>query len=450
MSRLTIILPVVQNHSSNQKPDMKLLVSADLHLGKQSSNVSKSLPESSVKFTWERIIKLAVEDKVDAVVLAGDIVDRDNRFFEAIGPLQKGFEILGEAGIPVVMVSGNHDFDVLPDIIKNRAYDHVHLIGEKGKWESKIIDTHSGELQLVGWSFPHQHIMEDPLLQLNGAELNLNPNLPSVGLLHGDLYDQKSQYAPLDPSGFPKGTPHAWIIGHIHKPDIIRQHDPLVFYPGSPQALSSKEPGIHGPYMLTLESGNAKAVQIGLSPVRYEPLAVDITGTQSESAFRNRLTQQISEDAQKRAGEFERVSRLMYDIELTGSHSSLSTLEKWVEFADQFEQEVSSETVVNIRKVENRARPAIENLEELANQPTPPGILAKAILELERDNTSPLLENLVAKMKEKIGSANRSRTYQPLSRFEEQLDETEESARELLLSESRKLLGELISQKEGR
>jgi DNA repair protein SbcD/Mre11 len=427
---------------------MKILVSADLHLGKQSSNVSKSLSESSVKFTWDRMIKLALEDKVDAVVLAGDIVDRDNRFFEAIGPLQKGFETLGDAGITVIMVSGNHDFDVLPDIIKNRAYDHVHLLGEKGKWESKIIKNRTGDLQVLGWSFPKEHIMEDPLLQLKDADLSLNPNLPTLGLLHGDLYDQKSQYAPLDAAGFPRGTPHAWVIGHIHKPAVIREHSPLILYPGSPQALSSKEPGVHGPYMLTLEGGNAVAGQVGLSPVRYESLQVDVTGIENESDFRNRLTQHISENTRERAGELEKVSRLVYDIELTGSHPSLTNLEKWSHFADQFEQELISETLVTIRKMEIRAKPAIENLEELAKQPTPPGILAKAIIDLEAGRKSPLLDELTAKLKEKIGSANRSRTYQPLSRFEEHMNETDESARELLLMESLQLLGELISQNE--
>jgi len=427
---------------------MKLFVSADIHLGKQSSNVSKSLSESSVKFTWERMISLVVDLSVDALLLAGDIVDRDNRFFEAIGPLQKGFETLGDAGVPVVMVSGNHDFDVLPDIIKNRAYDHVHLLGEKGLWESKIIKTQSGELQVVGWSFPHQHIMDDPLLQLKNAKLSLNPNLPAVGLLHGDLYDQKSQYAPLDAAGFPISTPQAWVIGHIHKPAVIREQSPLIFYPGSPQALSSKEPGVHGPFILTLEGRNASAEQIGLSPIRYETIEVDVTGTENESDFRNRITQQISEDSRDKAGELELVARLVYDVVLTGSHPSLTSLEKWSHFAEQFEQELIAETVVAIRKVENQVKPAVENLEVLAKQPTPPGILAKAILDLEAGSSSPILEKMMTQLKEKMGSANRSRTYQPLSRFDEQLDETDKSARELLLMESRQLLGELISQKE--
>lgn len=427
---------------------MKILVSADLHLGKQSSNVSKLLSESSVKFTWDRMISLAVENSVDALLLAGDIVDRDNRFFEAIGPLQKGFETLGEAGIPVAMVSGNHDFDVLPDIIKNRRYDHVHILGEKGEWESKIIKTQSGELQVLGWSFPHQHIMEDPLLQFKDADLSLNPNLPTVGLLHGDVYDQKSQYAPLDIAGFPGSTPQAWVIGHIHKPAVIRKLAPLIFYPGSPQAMSSKEPGVHGPYMLMLEGQNVTAEQVVISPVRYESLNVDVTGAEDESDFRNRLTQQISDDTRNRVKELEKVSRLVYDVVLTGSHPSLTNLEKWSHFADQFEQELISETVVSIRKVENSAKPVVKNLDELAKQPTPPGLLAKFIVEMENGKDSPMLMELMAKLKEKIGSINRSRTYQPLSRFEEQMDETNESARGLLLMESRRFLGELISQKD--
>ncbi|NBC27237.1 MAG: DNA repair exonuclease [Bacteroidetes bacterium] len=428
---------------------MKILATADLHLGKQSSNMPAELGESSVTCTWERTVEYAIDEQVDALLLTGDIVDRDNRFFEAIGPVQRAFERLGDAGIPVVMVAGNHDYDVLPDIMQNRSYDHIHLLGERGEWEARIIDTRSGKLQAVGWSFPKQHVMEDPLLRLSIQDLGLDSNLPTVGLLHGDLYDQKSHYAPVNLNHFPAGLPHAWVIGHIHKPEIIRQHDPLVFYPGSPQALSAKEPGVHGPFVLTLEAGNASAVQAGLSPVRYQSLVVDITGMEGESDFRNRLTQQVAEDTENRADELENVSRLIYDIELTGSHSSLSAMETWAQFADQFEQEIISETVVTIRKVENRARPSIENLEELAHQPTPPGIVAKAILDLEAGRTSPFLETLVAKMKEKIGSANRSGTYQPLKRFEEQMDETDVSARELLLRESRQFLGELISQKEG-
>lgn len=65
----------------------KLLTTSDLHLGKKSSNVPRSLEESSTRFTWHWIIQWAVEHEVDVMVLTGKWnVDRDNHFFEAIGP----------------------------------------------------------------------------------------------------------------------------------------------------------------------------------------------------------------------------------------------------------------------------------------------------------------------------------------------------------------------------
>jgi len=427
---------------------MKILASADLHLGKQSSNVLKSLSESSVKFTWDRIVAYAVDEQLDALLLAGDIVDRDNRFFETIGPLQQGFDALGNAGIPVVMVSGNHDFDVLPDIIRNREYDHVHLLGEKGEWESKIINTRTGDLQVLGWSFPKQHIMEDPLLQLSVQNLEPDPNLPTVGLLHGDLYDRKSHYAPTDLTGFPSGVPHAWVIGHIHKPDIVRAHDPLVLYPGSAQALSAKEPGIHGASLLSFDGRTVRSEQVPLSPVRYEPLPVDVTGIDHQTDFRNRVLEQMRNYVVANVMKLENVSHMIFDIMLTGQHPSVTDLDKWSQFADELEQQMEAETAVSVRKMINMAEPVVENLEELAKQPTPPGMIAKLILELESGNSTEFSGELIMDLKDQISSANRSGTYQPLSRFDEHIPDSDESARDLLLKESRQLLGELLSQKE--
>lgn len=427
---------------------MKLLATADIHLGKKSSNVPRDVRESSVNFSWERIVAYAIDGRVDTLLLAGDLVDRDNRFFEAIGPLQKAFERLGEAGIPVVMVSGNHDYDVLPDIIKNREYDHVHLLGDNGQWEARSVTTRSGKLQVVGWSFPKQHVMEDPLLQFSAKDLDLDPNLPTVGLLHGDLYDRKSQYAPIDPSGFPIKMPHAWVIGHIHKPDIIRQHHPLILYPGSPQALSAKEPGMHGASILSFEDTKVRSRQVALSPVRYDLLQADVTGTENSSDFRDLITEKIREHVRKNILELERVAHMIFDVELIGHHPKVSKLDNWAQFAGELEQQMESETMVSVRKVVNLAEPVVENLEELANQPTPPGMIAKLILDIENGSSSEYLDELLSELESQVSSANRSATYQPLSRFDDQIPDTEESARKLILKESRQLLGELLSQKD--
>ena len=93
---------------------IKILATSDLHLGRKSSEVPSSEKESSTRFTWENMVEWCIHHNTDVMLLAGDIVDRDNRFFEAIGPLQAGFEKLERAGVSVFIITGNHDHDVFP------------------------------------------------------------------------------------------------------------------------------------------------------------------------------------------------------------------------------------------------------------------------------------------------------------------------------------------------
>src|ERR1700744_3019899 len=111
---------------------IKILATADLHLGKTSADVSGY--QASTKSTWAALVNMAIENEVDIVVLCGDIIDRNNRYFEAIGPLQSGIDRLREDNITVYLVSGNHDFDVLPQVVRRYSDDGVKLLGKNGVW----------------------------------------------------------------------------------------------------------------------------------------------------------------------------------------------------------------------------------------------------------------------------------------------------------------------------
>ncbi|MFH5833854.1 exonuclease SbcCD subunit D [Halalkalibaculum sp. DA384] len=426
---------------------IKLLVTADLHLGRTSSAVPKSSEENATKYTWKRLVKYAVDNNIDAVALAGDVVDRDNRFYEAIGPLQEGFEILGEAGIPVVMVSGNHDFDVLPDILKSDKYDHVHLLGKKGRWEQITVQCGEEYIQFLGWSFPKQHINQDPSSAYDVKELD--PNLPTVGLLHGDVYDKNSNYAPIELSNLVTSHVDSWIIGHMHKPDILNNNAPLILYPGSPHALSAKESGPHGPNIMTLGDGDSISIeQLALSPVRYETFTIDITGIDDETDFRDRLVGDLTDWVQDQPEEFEHASSVVFDVELNGRHTNLTEFDQWTQFAGEFEQVLLGDTEVSIRKVKNLAEPEVENLEQLAGQPNPPGTIAKMILDLENGEDSEFLNDFMSEFEDSLEKINRNKTYRPLKIREEQELMDLSETKDLLLRECRHLLAELLSQNE--
>src|SRR5690625_3861738 len=133
---------------------IRILATADLHLGKSSSHITGS--HASTKFTLNKITEYCVDQKVDVLLLSGDIVDWDNRFFEAYGPLQESFDRLGRHGIKIYLVAGNHDFNVLPQIISTGDNTHVHLLGENQQWEVQEFKKNGQTIQFVGWSFANR------------------------------------------------------------------------------------------------------------------------------------------------------------------------------------------------------------------------------------------------------------------------------------------------------
>src|SRR5690606_22279419 len=121
-----------------------------------------------------------------------DIIDRANRFYEAIGALESGLRTLSAAGIEVVLVSGNHDHDILPLALESLDAPGIHLLGQGGEWERRTIERRGTRLHLDGWSFPAAWHEESPLasyaLPADGT--------PTLALLHADLDQPRSVYAP--------------------------------------------------------------------------------------------------------------------------------------------------------------------------------------------------------------------------------------------------------------
>ncbi len=86
---------------------MRLLHTADWHLGRQFHNVSLIDDQAHV---IEQIVALARDRKVDAVIIAGDIYDRAIPPTDAVNLLDETIrKLVKEAKIPVIMIAGNHD-----------------------------------------------------------------------------------------------------------------------------------------------------------------------------------------------------------------------------------------------------------------------------------------------------------------------------------------------------
>jgi exonuclease SbcD len=87
---------------------MKFLHLGDLHLGRSLGEFD--LIEDQ-KYILDQVLKLVSEEKVDAVLIAGDVYDRAIPSEAATNLLDYFLNGLARAGTTVFMISGNHDSD---------------------------------------------------------------------------------------------------------------------------------------------------------------------------------------------------------------------------------------------------------------------------------------------------------------------------------------------------
>ena len=86
---------------------MRFLHTSDWHLGRVFYNLSLIEDQAWV---LDRLVKLAIDERVDAVLIAGDVYDRAVPPTDAVALLDDVLSrlVLG-ARIPVVLIAGNHD-----------------------------------------------------------------------------------------------------------------------------------------------------------------------------------------------------------------------------------------------------------------------------------------------------------------------------------------------------
>jgi exonuclease SbcD len=422
---------------------IRILATADLHLGKASADVSGHF--AATKHTWETVVNWAIAHAVDVVALCGDIVDRDNRYFEAVGPLQDGLEKLGKHGIEVFMVSGNHDHDVLPGILRSRQLDNVHLLGANGTWELYSYTKAGETIQFAGWSFPRLIVQESAMTgwQLPGHD----PNYPVIGLLHGDIDKPDSHYNPFRLVELIKQEVDLWILGHIHKPDQLRTHSPQVCYTGSPHALSAKEPGPHGPVLFTVAADKPVITErILLSPVRYERLAVNVSGCGDMMELRDLVMTSLRADVKAKLAQLEQVLAIVYQVSLTGRHARIKQVEQWAANITDLNLRLETGTNLSVRKLTCNLAAEIGDLNELALQSSMIGQLAQTILAIQYKTTTPFLDALMQDWFKKARLLTDSGTYEPLGRHKKTDELSDAVAREYILTECNRLLGELTDQ----
>ena len=371
---------------------MKILAVGDMHLGRTPSRLPPELHAQDLGpvEAWRRAVAHALDHDVRAVLLAGDVVDRDDDFFEAYRALESGVSTLADAGIDVIGVAGNHDVKVLPRLA--RQIPGFQLLGEGGKWETCRIDGGREAVTLWGWSFPQARVLDSPLKE---HSFDLAPGI-NLGLLHCDRdAGPESPYAPITRQELERAGLDGWLLGHIHKPDALSATSPNG-YLGSLTGMDRGESGPHGPWMITVADGGIADVEhLPLAPLRWEALDVDLEGIGEPAEAKERML----EEAIRLDGELATLhaapSAAGLSVALTGRTRFGSAALDQISREDQDDLHTGAAgTRYFIVDLRLDTRPEID-LKELATRPDPVGLLAARLLWLDRPEGDPERDRLV-------------------------------------------------------
>ena len=357
-------------------------------------------------------MEAALEAEVRAVALAGDVVEKEDDFFEAYRELAGGVRTLTEAGIDVVGVAGNHDVKVLPRLAGD--IPEFKLLGKGGKWEPWTLEQGTESLTLWGWSFPQPRVQQSPL-----------PNVPfdrqkglNLGLLHCDRNVGASPYAPVTSAELERAGLDGWLLGHIHKPDELTAPSPNG-YLGSLTGLSRRESGVRGPWLITVERGTLSEVtQLPLAPLRWERLEVDIEGIAEPTDAKSQIIASLRQFDECFTDPNLAPEAVALDLRFTGRTRFGGAA---VEEISQEDRDAIYTGTGNrhyfIEALSAHTRPEVD-LAQLAQRNDPPGLLAQRLLWLQEPEGHEERDRLVASARERLGQEASKPVWSTLERID--------------------------------
>jgi exonuclease sbcCD, D subunit len=290
---------------------MKILHTADWHLGKKLDRFSRIEEQRAV---MGEIVQIADAQKVDVVIIAGDLFDNFTPNTDAIELFYKTVKQLSLGGRrPVVAISGNHDAPKLIDAPDPLAREcGIFLIGQPfalvtpiETQDFKITHSSAGfiELQLASFPYPlriiHTAYANEPRLreELEGdKQLAINQFLSDkwqalaqeycdskgVNILtahlfmnpkNGELLEEPEGERPIRignadmiyTNAIPLQMQYT-ALGHLHGFKNIGSEEKPIVYASSPLCYSFSEAG-EQKYVAIIEAEPNKAAHLSKIPL---------------------------------------------------------------------------------------------------------------------------------------------------------------------------------------
>lgn len=286
--------------------DMKILHTSDLHIGKYIGTYDL---KEDTEYVLNQVVDTAIRERVEVVLISGDVFDRPNPSEEAIKMYVSFLKKLLDKNIKVIAISGNHDSGIRLSAYKEILGKGYFVEGEFNSPMRKVsLNDEYGPVNFYMLPFFTPFIVKSNLKLEKGLENydlamdeiikreNIDTSQRNIILAHQFVAGFKFGGSEEDFSysnGDEKNVAGVGIIsldkfqnfdyvalGHIHKPQKISRE--TIRYSGS--LLKYKTSEIDGPDKSVViidlkEKGN---IEVKLDPIKPLHPFVKIEGLLSE------------------------------------------------------------------------------------------------------------------------------------------------------------------------
>ena len=265
---------------------LRFVHAADLHLDSPFVGIKNAAPQrvanalhNATFNAYENIVELCIDERVDALLVAGDIYDSADRSLRAQRKFVDGLERLHDAGIRSFVCHGNHDpldgweaqLEYPPSCTRFGAKFNAVPVFEDDPKRAVV----------YGVSYPTRDVAENLVLALD----KVNPTPFSIGLLHANVGNnpEHGAYAPCSLDDLVRSRIDYWALGHVHTRQVLNDQSPTVVYPGNSQGKHPNETGQRGVYLAEVDdSGKVHLKFRAIDTVRWERLNLNISHMETE------------------------------------------------------------------------------------------------------------------------------------------------------------------------
>ncbi len=353
--------------------DFTFLHAADLHLDSPLRGLESDAPadriRGAVRQALVNLVRLAKDEQVSFVLLAGDLYDGDWKDWRTGHFLVSQLAELKRAGIPIVAISGNHDAESV--LTQKLPFPGAMLPSRHPGTEIPIPGV-----AVHGQSFATRAV-RDPLALSYPKPLDDHFN---IGLLHTACGStEHDNYAPCTEAELRAKGYDYWALGHVHQRAELSR-DPWIVFPGNLQGRHIREEGSKGASLVRVENGRVASVtHHALDVLRWRRLVVDVTGAADLPAVLDRVAPPLDTAVMEAEGRL-LIARLVLEGACPAHGELAANAQRTLATLRGAASEVASPDLLWIEDVRVRSSPA-QDATGLRPQPGVIGTLVAALAE---------------------------------------------------------------------